>query len=80
MHEKHGKLGETQNKQQDKEAAEKAWQLAEMLLNDDSYDMLVFDEIGYMFKYGHLDPNEIVKSLQQRPKGQSVPAGVRRGT
>jgi len=68
----HGFTWETQDKKQDKEAAEKAWQLAEKLLSDESYNMLVFDEIGYMFKYGHLDPEVIAETLKNRPKDQSV--------
>ena len=47
----HGFTWETQDKQQDISAAKKAWALAETLLQDDRYDMLVFDELSYMFKY-----------------------------
>lgn len=63
---------ETQDKQQDIAAAQKAWALAEELLQDDSYDMLVFDEMSYMFKYGYLDIEPVVTALQARPKMQNV--------
>lgn len=68
----HGFTWETQDKTKDIEAAEKAWALAETLLQDASYDMLVFDEMSYMFKYEYLDVKPVVKALQNRPKHQNV--------
>lgn len=68
----HGFTWETQNKEQDIAAAKKAWALAEQLLQDDSYDMLVFDELSYMFKYEYLDVKPVVKALQARPQMQNV--------
>jgi len=68
----HGFSWETQDKEQDAEAARQAWDLAETLLRNSEYDMLVFDEIGYMFKYGHLDADQIAASLQTRPEMQNV--------
>ncbi|GLQ29943.1 cob(I)yrinic acid a,c-diamide adenosyltransferase [Litoribrevibacter albus] len=68
----HGFTWETQDKTQDIEAAKKAWALAEELLQDESYDMLVFDELSYMFKYKYLEVEPAVKALQNRPKHQNV--------
>jgi cob(I)alamin adenosyltransferase len=68
----HGFTWETQDKSQDIEAAQKAWALAETLLNDPSYDMLVFDEIGYMFKYGYLDAAPVIDAIKNRPLMQNV--------
>ena len=68
----HGFTWETQDKAQDIDAAKKAWALAESLLNNPDYDLLVFDEIGYMFKYGYLPAEPVVKALQNRPKMQNV--------
>lgn len=68
----HGFTWETQDKSQDIAAAEKAWALAEQLLQDESYDFLLFDEMSYMFKYGYLDVEPVVKALQARPKMQNV--------
>lgn len=68
----HGFTWETQDKEQDIQAAEQAWAKAQTLLQDDAYDMLVFDEMGYMFKYGYLDVEPVVKALKQRPKMQNV--------
>lgn len=68
----HGFTWETQDKQKDIAAAQKAWALAEQLLQDESIDMLVFDELAYMFKYGYLDVAPVVTALQNRPKDQNV--------
>ena len=68
----HGFTWETQDKEQDIAAAEKAWVIAEQLLQDESYDMLIFDEMGYMFKYKYLDTAPVVKALQNRPEMQNV--------
>lgn len=68
----HGFTWETQDKTQDIAAAEKAWQLAQTLLADERYDMLVFDEMSYMFKYDYLSLEPVIKALQNRPKMQTV--------
>lgn len=68
----HGFTWETQDKSQDIAAAQKAWALAETLLQDERYDFLLFDELSYMFKYGYLDVEPVVKALQARPSMQNV--------
>lgn len=68
----HGFTWETQDKSEDIAAAQKAWLVAEELLQDERYDMLVFDEMSYMFKYGYLDVEPVVSALQKRPKDQNV--------
>ena len=68
----HGFTWETQDKTQDIEAAQKAWAVAEKLLQDDTYDMLVFDEMSYMFKYKYLDVEPVIAALKIRPKNQNV--------
>ncbi|WP_315980191.1 cob(I)yrinic acid a,c-diamide adenosyltransferase [Aliamphritea spongicola] len=68
----HGFTWETQDKSQDIAAAEKAWELAEKLLQDDTYDILIFDEMSYMFKYKYLELEPVIKALQNRPEKQNV--------
>ncbi len=68
----HGFTWETQDKTQDIAAAQKAWQLAENLLLDESYDMLIFDELSYMFKYEYLDVQPVVEAIKARPTMQNV--------
>jgi cob(I)alamin adenosyltransferase len=63
---------ETQDKERDIAAAEKAWALAEGLLHDAQYDFLVFDEMSYLFKYQYLDVVPVVEALKRRPKHQNV--------
>lgn len=68
----HGFTWETQDINQDIEAAKNAWEVAKAMLQDDSYDILIFDELSYMFKYKYLDVNECVKDILARPKNQNV--------
>jgi cob(I)alamin adenosyltransferase len=68
----HGFTWETRDKAQDIEAAQKAWEIASRMLKDDSYDILVFDEMSYMFKYEYLDVKPVVEALKVRPKNQNV--------
>ncbi len=68
----HGFTWETQDKNLDIEAAQQAWATAEKMLNDPSYDILIFDEMSYMFKYKYLPVEPVVEALQNRPKHQNV--------
>lgn len=68
----HGFTWETQDKEKDIAAAEKAWALASQYLNNADYDFLLFDEMSYMFKYKYLDLAPVLEALQNRPKAQSV--------
>lgn len=68
----HGFTWETQDKAQDIAAAEQAWDVAKTLLSDERYDMLVFDEMSYMFKYDYLPLDPVIKALKNRPKMQNV--------
>ncbi|MFA7553305.1 MAG: cob(I)yrinic acid a,c-diamide adenosyltransferase [Spongiibacteraceae bacterium] len=68
----HGFTWETQDRNQDINAAKQAWAVAEKLLQDESYDFLLFDEMSYMFKYEYLDVAPVVEALKNRPKDQNV--------
>jgi len=68
----HGFTWETQDKQQDIDAAQQAWAIAERMLQDDSYDILVFDEMSYMFRYHYLDIEPVVEAISRRPANQNV--------
>ena len=68
----HGFTWETQDRQRDIEAARSAWAVAARLLADDRIDMLVLDEMSYMFKYGYLEVEPVVAALQARPAHQNV--------
>ncbi|MCJ8299969.1 MAG: cob(I)yrinic acid a,c-diamide adenosyltransferase [Pseudomonadales bacterium] len=68
----HGFTWETQDKIQYIAAAEQAWAVATELLSDDSYDLLVFDEMSYMFKYDYLPLQPVIDALKNRPAMQNV--------
>lgn len=63
---------ETQNKEQDIASAQKAWAKAEALLADDSYQLVILDEITYMFKYLYLDIQPTLDALKNRPEKMNV--------
>ena len=68
----HGFTWETQDKNQDIAAAQNAWEIAEKMLDDEQYNILIFDEMSYMFKYEYLDVEPVVAALKARPKNQNV--------
>ncbi|WP_423909708.1 cob(I)yrinic acid a,c-diamide adenosyltransferase [Candidatus Spongiihabitans sp.] len=68
----HGFTWETQDKNQDIAAAAQAWQIAQKMLQDERYNILVFDEMSYMFKYEYLDVEPVVAALKARPENQNV--------
>ncbi|EGQ8230372.1 cob(I)yrinic acid a,c-diamide adenosyltransferase [Vibrio parahaemolyticus] len=63
---------ETQNKTTDTEAAQLVWKECKRMLQDDSIDVILFDELTYMVSYGYIDLDEMVEALNNRPKMQSV--------
>ena len=63
---------ETQNRQTDIAAAEKAWRQAEALLADESTGLVILDELTYMLTYGYLDKAAVLRALQDRPARQHV--------
>ena len=63
---------ETQDRTFDTAAAEKSWAIAESMLQDESYHLVVLDELTYMLSFKYLDEGRIINSLQNRPIEQSV--------
>lgn len=63
---------ETQNFEQDKKSAEAAWAIAEKMLNDESYQLIVLDEANIAIKDGLLSTDKVIKDLQSRPEMQHV--------
>lgn len=68
----HGFTWETQDKERDIAAAEQAWDVTKKLLQDESIDMLVLDEMAYVFKYNYLPIEPVIEALQNRPLQQTV--------
>ncbi|OEE77095.1 cob(I)yrinic acid a,c-diamide adenosyltransferase [Vibrio genomosp. F6] len=63
---------ETQDKQSDTDAAQLVWKECKRMLQDDSMDVVLLDELTYMVTYGYIDLDEVIEALTQRPKMQSV--------
>lgn len=63
---------ETQNRTKDIASAESAWKLAESMLRDESYHLVILDEMTYMFKFDYLDIEPVLTALTNRPKMQNV--------
>ncbi|WP_159738222.1 cob(I)yrinic acid a,c-diamide adenosyltransferase [Vibrio atypicus] len=63
---------ETQNKSADTESAQLVWQECKRMLQDESIDVVLFDELTYMVSYGYIELDEVVEALNNRPKMQSV--------
>lgn len=62
----------TQDKSGDIAAADATWKVAQPMLEDASYDLVVLDELTYMIGYKYLDETMILKALTSRPESQSV--------
>lgn len=62
----------TQDRSSDIKAAEETWRHAEKLLADDSYHLVVLDELTYMIAYSYLDETTVLNALRNRPQEQSV--------
>jgi len=68
----HGFTWETRDKANDIAAAEQAWDITKGLLQDSSIDMLVLDEMAYVFKYNYLPLEPVLEALANRPHHQTV--------
>ena len=68
----HGFSWETRDRELEAHAAREAWAKACEYLNDSDIDILVFDELSYMIKYGYLDADEVAAALTRRPHHQHV--------
>lgn len=63
---------ETQNRVTDIASAQAAWQVAKKILADPNYQLVIFDELTYLFKYDYLELTTVLEAIQQRPVQQNV--------
>lgn len=63
---------DTQDKTGDTKAALAVWHSAKQMLTDESYHVVLLDEITYMLTYQYLDLEEVLETLQNRPSMQHV--------
>ena len=60
---------ETQDRVRDEELVKGAWQVAKSFINDESYKLIILDEINIATKLGYISPIEIlthIKSINNR--------------
>lgn len=57
---------ETQDRERDIAAAKRAWAMAQEMINDPSFDMVLLDELNICLRYEYLDIAEVVAALQAR--------------
>ncbi len=62
----------SQDFEKDKQAAIAVWKQTLPLFSDPECQLIVLDEITYMFKYKYLDLSEVITVLKNRPKHQNV--------
>lgn len=62
----HGFTWESLDLDRDRAAARAAWEIARAWLSDESYDLVIFDEITYVINYGFIPRDEVLSALQAR--------------
>jgi len=63
---------DTQDRTQDIATSEKGWEVAQSMLNDSSYDLVVLDELTYLLSYKYLESNDVLADISSRPAMQHV--------
>ena len=63
---------ETQSREKDIAAAQKAWEASKRFLSDPAIEVLLLDELTYMLSYQYLDLDDITAALAARPENQTV--------
>jgi cob(I)alamin adenosyltransferase len=63
---------ETQNREQDVKTATLAWDKARSMLKDESFDLILLDELNIVLKYQYLSIEDVIVDLQSRPEMQHV--------
>ncbi|MCS5586972.1 MAG: cob(I)yrinic acid a,c-diamide adenosyltransferase [Porticoccaceae bacterium] len=63
---------DTQDRSIDIAAAQKSWAIAEKMLRDKRYHLVVLDELTYMLSFKYLDRATVLDVLENRPENQSL--------
>jgi len=59
---------ETQDRRRDIEAARAAWAAAKALIADQSYKMVILDELNIVLRYGYLPIDDVIATLKAKPE------------
>lgn len=63
---------ETQDRERDRQVAERGWQKAAVLLADPEIGLVLLDELNIVLKYGYLDLARVLEDIRLRPAMQHV--------
>ena len=58
---------DTQNLEQDKASAEAGWDIVKNMLQDDSINVILLDELNIVLKMKYLDADKVIADLAARP-------------
>jgi len=62
----------TQDREQDVKTATLAWDIAKKMLSDESYDLILLDELNIVLKYQYLPIENVINDLKNRPNMQHI--------
>ena len=65
-----GYTWDTQDRERDVAAANAAWEQAKRMLQDESYQIVLLDELNIALRYEYLDLDQVLDDLQARPDMQ----------
>ncbi|MCL5975253.1 MAG: cob(I)yrinic acid a,c-diamide adenosyltransferase [Gammaproteobacteria bacterium] len=63
---------DTQNLEQDKASAEAGWDIVKTMLQDDSINVILLDELNIVLKMKYLDADKVLADITARPAMQHV--------
>ena len=63
---------DTQNLEQDKASAEAGWDIVKTMLQDESINVILLDELNIVLKMKYLDADKVIADLAARPAMQHV--------
>lgn len=63
---------DTQNLEQDKASAKAGWDIVKTMLQDDSINVVLLDELNIVLKMKYLDADKVIADLAARPAMQHV--------
>ncbi len=63
---------DTQDRARDIAAARAAWRLAQTMIADPSYRLVLLDELNIVLRYGYLPVDEVVATLRGKPRDLHV--------
>ena len=63
---------ETQDRDRDIKAAETAWTVAKEMIADETYKMVILDELNIVLRYNYIELADVIETLKQKPRDLHV--------